>query len=67
MRKPDFVDSNMFCLAYERGVRELSRGEVSSATGVDVGRLREFEDMMLDPTQDEYNRLAEYFCWEVWK
>ncbi len=67
MSKPDFVDVNMFCLLYDRSLREMSRGELSSATGVDVGRLREFETMMFDPTQDEYNRLAEFFGWEAWK
>ena len=67
MARPHFVDANMFSMWRERSEREMSRGAVSQAVRVSVGRLREFEIMTLDPTKDEYNRLAGYFGWRLWK
>ena len=64
---PAFVKQMLFNLAYERGLRNLTREELQRATGVREDILRAYEEGRGRPTKSKYNKLAEFFGWTVWQ
>ena len=64
---PEHVKNNLYLLAYEREQRGLSHRELQKLTGVREDILVAYESGKVLPTAGKYNRLAEYFGWEVWQ
>ena len=64
---PAHVKECLFNLAYERGLRNLTREELQRATGVREDILRAYEEGRGRPTKSKYNKLAEFFGWTVWQ
>ena len=64
---PAQVEECLYSLAYERGLLGLTREELQSATGVRADIIRAYEEGKGRPTRSKYNKLAEFFGWEVWQ
>ena len=64
---PAQVEEGLFNLAYERWSLGLTREELQTATGVRADIIRAYEEGKGRPTRSKYNKLAEFFGWEVWE
>lgn len=64
---PEHVANNLYMLAYERELRGLSSRELQKRTGVREDIIVAYESGKGRPTASKYNKLAEFFGWEVWK
>ena len=64
---PAQVEEYLYNLAYERELMHLTREELQSATGVRADIIRAYEEGKGRPTHSKYNKLAEFFGWEVWQ
>ena len=64
---PAEVKECLYSLAYERELLGLTREELQSATGVRADILQAYEEGRGRPTRSKYNKLADFFGWEVWQ
>ena len=64
---PEYVSKCLYNLAYERGLRNLTRQELGKLTGVRADIIRAYEEGKGRPTKSKYNKLAAFFEWEAWQ
>ena len=64
---PDFVAENIYNLRKARCARYLTRNDLADRTGVSSKAISSYENMLAYPKQGNYNKLAFFFAWEVWK
>ena len=64
---PAQVEEGLYNLAYERWSLGLTREKLQTATGVRADIIRTYEEGKGRPTRSKYNKLAEFFGWEVWE
>ena len=65
--KPDFVRKNISQLLTLRTTRGLMHCDLSKAVGIPEHLLKDYEAGYRFPIRGNYNRLANYFGWKVWK
>ena len=63
---PAHVKECLSNLAKERVQRGWTREELQRATGVRSEIIGAYEEERGRPTRSKYNKLAEFFGWEVW-
>lgn len=64
---PAFVIDNAENIRAERGERALLRQDLADATGVSSHSIRDYENNGVVPKKPNYNRLAAFFGWRLWK
>ena len=64
---PSFVIDRMDELQRERKSRGYTLPELSALTGVSASMLEQYERETCLPKAENYNKLAKFFCWEVWE
>ena len=64
---PAHVKQCLYNLAYERGLRNLTRKELAKLTGVREDIIGAYEEGKGRPTKSKYNKLAALFEWREWE
>ena len=64
---PNFVFSNLENMFVERVRRGLYLIDVRNATGISSVTLDRYEKRQSRPGKKNYNKLAEFFGWRLWK
>lgn len=64
---PLFVRNNVHYLAFHRRNRLLSQQKLAQLLNIPRYQVADWERGKCFPSKDYYNKLAEFFDWEVWE
>ena len=64
---PKYAAKNMRGLKKLRQKLGVSATTLSLATGVSTGSIAHYELYSRLPQRDNYNKLADYFGWKIWR
>lgn len=64
--KPEFVRKNIAQLLVLRTTRGIMRCDLAKSIGIPEHLLKDYESGYRFSVRENYNRLADYFGWEVW-
>lgn len=67
MTRPDFVVSNVKGLHNTLKRRKMKLKDLSRRVGLSSRKLFKYLRGIIMPGKQNYNRLAVYFSWEVWR
>ena len=67
MSRPDFVVRNVRRIHNLRKNRGMKLKDLAKRVGLNHRLLWKYEHALVLPCQENYNRLAVYFTWDVWR
>ena len=65
--KPEFIRENIYRLSTIRTSKGLTRKDLSRSVGMPEYLIRGYEEGYRSPSRKNYNKLADFFDWQVWE